>query len=50
MAKPIWLGRNEIESRQEGRKILRCYNPNFFINHSSFHGFKIRKAGRQEKM
>jgi hypothetical protein len=49
MAKPIWLGRNEMESKQERRK--KSENQTFltsFIPHSSLPipCFKIRNAER----
>ena len=55
MAKPTWLGRNEMESKQERRKEKiganhSCF-PFFLINNSSFHSLKNkerRKAGKDE--
>jgi hypothetical protein len=32
MAKPIWLGRNEMESRQEGRKAGKNVSEAFLIS------------------
>jgi hypothetical protein len=41
MAKPTWLGRNKMESKQEGRKRFRFILTSFLIKYSSLHGSKL---------